>query len=108
MLIRNAVRSDAARLARVAEETFRATFGSVNRAEDMALHCRRSYGEALQAAEIADSRRTTLLAEHTGDLIGYAQMRWGEAPACVVAQRPARFCGCTCSLTGMAAVSRRR
>ena len=88
MLIRNAVRSDAARLARFAEEAFRATFGSVNRAEDMALHCRRSYGEALQAAEIADPRRTTLLAEHTGDLIGYAQLRWGEAPACVVALRP--------------------
>ena len=88
LLIRNAVPSDAAALAQVAEQTFRATFGALNRAEDMELHCSRSYGEQLQADEISDPRMTTLLVEHDGGLIGYAQLRWGDAAACVVAQRP--------------------
>ena len=50
--IRYARPSDAKRLAALAEETFRDTFGSVNAAEDMNLHCRTSYGEAIQLAEI--------------------------------------------------------
>ncbi len=88
MLIRDATRSDARALAQIAEQTFRETFAALNRAEDMDLHCRRSYGESLQATEISDPGRNTLLVEHEDRLIGYAQLRWGAAPACVVAQRP--------------------
>lgn len=87
-IIRNANPGDAAGLAQIAEQTFRETFAALNRAEDMDLHCRRSYGESLQTVEISDPGRNTLLVEHEDRLIGYAQLRWGAAPACVVAQRP--------------------
>jgi len=53
--IRYAKPSDAKRLAALAEETFRDTFGSVNAAEDMDLHCRTSYAEAVQLAEISNA-----------------------------------------------------
>jgi ribosomal protein S18 acetylase RimI-like enzyme len=46
----------------------------------MAVHCRASYGEDLQAAEIANPNMVNLLAEHEQELIGFAQLRWGSAP----------------------------
>ena len=84
-VIRKAIRSDAARLARLAEKTFRDTFGAVNTPEDMDLHCRASYSEAIQAAEISSADMTTLLSEGDGRLVGFAQLRWGRAPDCVLA-----------------------
>jgi diamine N-acetyltransferase len=82
-IIRIATRRDAGRLAEIAEQTFRATFGALNRASDMDLHCRSYYGEALQAAEIARPDGLTLLSEDEGRLIGFAQLRWATPPACV-------------------------
>ncbi|HRO86747.1 GNAT family N-acetyltransferase [Denitratimonas tolerans] len=87
-VIRSARARDARALAELAESTFRATFGAMNSAAHMQTHCRALYGEAIQAAEIADPDRETLLCEHDGGLIAYAQLRWGEAPECVVATRP--------------------
>jgi ribosomal protein S18 acetylase RimI-like enzyme len=86
--IRKAHARDARKLSEIAEATFRATFGAMNAAEDMELHCRSSYGEDIQAAEIANPGMVTLLSEHEGRLAGYAQLRWGEAPGCVCAERP--------------------
>jgi diamine N-acetyltransferase len=86
--IRVAVRADALPLSRLAEATFRETFSAENAPEDMELHCRRSYGEPVQAGEIADPMRHTLLAERDGHLVGFAQLRWGSAPACVGGQAP--------------------
>jgi ribosomal protein S18 acetylase RimI-like enzyme len=79
---------DAAALAQIAEATFRATFGATNSSAHMDAHCRESYSAALQAAELADPNMATWVAEHAGDLVAYAQLRWGTAPACVRAQRP--------------------
>lgn len=87
-VIRIANRSDAARLAQLAESAFRDAFSAVNTAEDMDLHCRTSYSEALQASEIANPQMATLLSEDDGGLVGYAQLRWGKTPACVVASSP--------------------
>ena len=87
-LIRKANRSDAERLSQLAERIFRDTFSAVNAAEDIDLHCRNSYSEAIQAAEIANPNMLTLLSEEGGKLAGYAQLRWAEAPDCVVADRP--------------------
>ncbi|HYL72161.1 MAG TPA: GNAT family N-acetyltransferase [Candidatus Dormibacteraeota bacterium] len=81
--IRKAELRDALRLAELAESTFRDTFGALNTAEDMALHCRSYYGEALQAAEIASADGITLVSAAGQQLVGYAQLRWGRAPACV-------------------------
>jgi len=52
----------------------------------MDVHCRSSYGEQIQAAEISDPGMITLLGEDEGRLIGYAQLRWGGAPGCVSAK----------------------
>ncbi len=77
-------RGDASALAALAERTFRATFAMTNSAEHMQRHCARSYGEAIQAAEIADGRLRTLLARRGGELAGFAQLRLeGQPPACV-------------------------
>jgi ribosomal protein S18 acetylase RimI-like enzyme len=84
--IRLARSGDAAALAVLAERTFRATFAEGNSAAHMQRHCERSYGEALQAAEIADARMRTVLAHRGEELAGFAQLRLaGPAPACVAA-----------------------
>ena len=89
--IRRARAGDAVALAALAERTFRATFAPDNTDANMNLHCARTYGPAIQAAEIADPRRDTFVADDGGTLVGYGQLRWGHAPACVVAARPAEI-----------------
>ena len=78
LTIRRARREDALQLAKLAEATFRHTFASVNTPEDLDLHCRTSYGESIQANEIADRNRMTLLSEHGERLVGFAQLRSGQ------------------------------
>jgi ribosomal protein S18 acetylase RimI-like enzyme len=87
--IRQATEADAAALAALAERTFRETFAQINRAEDMDVHCRNSYGDSIQAAEIRDADRTTLVCHVRDSLIAYGQLRWASAPSCVVATKPA-------------------
>jgi ribosomal protein S18 acetylase RimI-like enzyme len=60
----------------------------MNTAEDMRLHCQTSYSEAIQAGEISDSQRITLLSKDKERLVGFAQLRWGAAPDCVAAKSP--------------------
>jgi ribosomal protein S18 acetylase RimI-like enzyme len=86
--IRRAAPADAKALAELAEATFRATFAATNEARNMDLHCRDNYGEARQAAELADPGIATFVAEDRGRLIGYAQVRDGHAPACVATGKP--------------------
>jgi diamine N-acetyltransferase len=82
--LRPAHRGDARALAALAERTFRDTFAAANSTELMQRHCAGSYGEAIQAAEIADAQLRTLLAYRDGELAGFAQLRLaGPAPACV-------------------------
>lgn len=90
-VIREATRSDASELSRIAEKVFRATFGSANTAEDMRLHCETNYSERNQAAEISDPNMCTLLSEDGGNLIAFAQIRWGHAPAVVTGRSPAEI-----------------
>ena len=54
----------------------------------MDAHCANAYGETTQAHEIVDPRVDTFVCEGEAELIGYAQLRWAPAPACVVAARP--------------------
>jgi ribosomal protein S18 acetylase RimI-like enzyme len=86
--IRFAVLGDAAQLAELAERTFRGTFTAQNTAEDMELHCRESYGTAIQAGELAAADRACFVASEGAGLIGFAQLRWGHAPECVAAKFP--------------------
>jgi ribosomal protein S18 acetylase RimI-like enzyme len=86
--IRTAERRDAGALARLAESTFREAFGAANTPANMDAHCAAAYGEAIQAAEIADSAAETLLVERGGELIAYAQLRRGPSPPFVPASSP--------------------
>jgi ribosomal protein S18 acetylase RimI-like enzyme len=86
--IRRAALADAPALAELAARTFRDTFGAHNTPEDMALHLAASYGPALQAREIADPARITLVADHAGALVAFAQLRRGPAPPCVTGPTP--------------------
>ena len=86
--VRRAHRSDAKQLSAVAEATFRDSFAAMNTPEDMALHCRTSYSEVIQAEEICNPNMVTLLCERGQRLIGFAQLRWGKAPSCVMATAP--------------------
>ena len=85
--IRIASPEDSWSLAELAERTFRETFTAMNTAENLNLHCRASYGEAMQMCEIVNPDLLTLVCEEDGKLIGFSQLRWGKAPSCVVAER---------------------
>lgn len=54
----------------------------------MDAHCRGSYSEELQAAEIANPDMVTLLAQYGEEPVGFAQLRWGEAPSFVQGNSP--------------------
>jgi ribosomal protein S18 acetylase RimI-like enzyme len=88
---RRAGLADAAPLAALAERTFRATFSRFNTRENMNAHCARTYGEAIQAREIADPAIETFVCDDGVELAGYAQLRWGTAPPCVPASQPAEI-----------------
>lgn len=89
--IRPANPTDAKNLAELADRTFRDAFSEQNTPENMDLHCKASYGERIQAEELADRQYTTLVAEVDGRLIAYAQLRWGEPPICVNADTAAEI-----------------
>lgn len=87
-MIRKADRRDARQLSEIAERTFRDTFSSRTASSDMDSHCRTSYSELIQAGELENPDMLTLFSERDGAVAGYAQLRWGTAPACVAAESP--------------------
>ena len=86
--IRHGVATDAAPLAALAARTFRETCAADTRPEDMATHLAQAYGPVQQGQELADPRITTLLVEADGQLAGYAQLRSGPVPSCVLGEAP--------------------
>jgi GNAT superfamily N-acetyltransferase len=88
IVIRLASTGDSADLADLAARTFRETFEADNPAEDMAMHVARSYGPAIQHAELANPTMRCLLAEVEGRAAAYAQLREGPPPECVTGPRP--------------------
>ena len=87
--IRSAVPADAPALAELGVRTFRETFAADNRPDDIAAHLTATYGPAIQASELADPRRRTLVAAtDSGDLIGFAQLLDGDVPGSVVGPAP--------------------
>lgn len=89
--IRKATRSDAKSVARIAEETFRETFGAANTLENLAAHCHSNYSEGIQADEIASPIMVTLVAEQLEELVGFAQLRWSKSPSFVRGTAPAEI-----------------
>ncbi len=88
MTIRLGVPTDAAALAELAARTFRDTYAADNRPEDLAQHLAEAYGSLQQGRELADANIVTLLAQQGDELAGYAQLRFGPAPACVDGDAP--------------------
>ena len=86
--MRRAIAADAAALAAFAERTFRDSFADRNTAANMNEHCARHFGPDIQALEISDRSRVTLLAEDAGRLAGFAQLRLERAADCVSCERP--------------------
>ena len=95
--VRRATVADASRLSRLGATTFRETFESTNTPEDMARYLAESFTTEKQAAEIADPAGIVLLAEHRGtdgegagdaELVGYAHLVAGSAPAAVRGPAP--------------------
>lgn len=88
ILVRRATDDDASRLAEFARRTFVETFAADNTAEDMTAHVARSFGPAIQLAEIRDPATITLLAELGPHMAGFAQVRRGTPPPCVTGAAP--------------------
>lgn len=86
--IRCATVDDAALITKLGTDTFAASFASQNTPENLAKHIASAYGEEIQRRELADPAVAYLIAEQHGRLAGYAQVREGEAPACVTAPAP--------------------
>jgi GNAT superfamily N-acetyltransferase len=86
--IRRGTPDDAGWLSAFAAHTFTDTYGRDNRPEDLDLHLATCYTPERQSCELADPDVVTLLA-HVGDTAaGYAQVRRGNAPACVTGAAP--------------------
>ena len=86
--IRKADTRDAEPLSVLMEQTFRDTFAAMNTPANMRIHCRQSYSSAIQTREIRDPGMETLLSEHDGQLVGFAQLRGAACTASTQAARP--------------------
>ncbi len=87
-LIRKAEPRDAEALSALMERTFRDTFEAVNSPGNMLIHCQASYSHAMQSREIRDPTIDTLVSEHDGQLVGFAQLRGARCKASTEAARP--------------------
>lgn len=74
-MIRVATSADAVKLAALSLKTFVDAFGADNRAEDMEAYTRVAFGETQQRRELETAGIVTLLGEHDGEAIAYAQLR---------------------------------
>ncbi|MCA1642251.1 MAG: GNAT family N-acetyltransferase [Acidobacteria bacterium] len=86
--IRRGDAADASLLARLGARTFFDTFSDSTKPEDMAAYLSASFGEDVQAAELADAGSTFFVAETGGAPSGYAKLHAGEALACVGGREP--------------------
>jgi ribosomal protein S18 acetylase RimI-like enzyme len=83
MTIRRGSPEDASALAELAMRTFHDTYAEFNTAEDMRAYLERVYGVEQQTRELSDPGMITVLADSPDGLVGFAQVRRGEAPSCV-------------------------
>jgi GNAT superfamily N-acetyltransferase len=92
--IRTADARDHELLAGLGARTFREAFAPENSPQDMSAYLAESFSPERQAAELADPGTTFLIAESEGESVGYARLKLGPAPACILGDRPveiARF-----------------
>jgi diamine N-acetyltransferase len=88
LLIRRALVADALLLAELGARTFYDSFAAENNPEDISAYLEASFGTEKQAAELAEFGGIFLIAEIDGIGVGYAQLRRGETPDCVMGPGP--------------------
>src|SRR5690242_5462138 len=81
--IRSGQPADAANLAAFAARSFADTFGAANDPVRLQAFLDATYGIEQQSRELVDRDTTTWLALLGGELVAYAQLHRGAAPACV-------------------------
>jgi diamine N-acetyltransferase len=86
--VRPAVPSDALPLSQFGARTFRDAFAAENRPENLEAFLTKAYGVPQQSAEIADPSIATLIAEANRNMVGFAQLRGGVTPSCVIGPHP--------------------
>jgi diamine N-acetyltransferase len=86
--VRRATVDDASLLAELGARTFYDTFVNSTKPDDMAAYLAASFSPLIQAAELADPLSSFFIAETDGAASGYAQLRAGEAEACVSGAKP--------------------
>ena len=79
---------DAERVARLARDTFIATFAEHNTSEDMARYVNDAFALETIRAELSDPACTFIWAEERGIPAGYAKLRRGPAADCVSGPQP--------------------
>jgi diamine N-acetyltransferase len=91
MTFRRGTASDAATLAEFAERTFRQSFANANSSENMELHCAASFGVDIQGRDLSDHQQVIQIAEESGELAGFMQLRLDRPTACIDAMLPAEL-----------------
>jgi GNAT superfamily N-acetyltransferase len=86
--LRYGTAADNALLAELGAETFRDTFGEQNTAEDMAAYLAGSFSPEKQAAELAEPGSVFLIAEISGEVVGFVRLHEGERSVGVTGERP--------------------
>jgi diamine N-acetyltransferase len=86
--IRRATPADAELISTLGAETFMTSFGAQNTPENLAKHLAKAFAEEIQMRELTDPAVTYLIPEVNGRTAGYAQVREGDAPACVTGRAP--------------------
>jgi ribosomal protein S18 acetylase RimI-like enzyme len=86
--VRIATHEDVSRLAELGRETFRVTFENDNTPENMQAYLAQNFSVDQVGHEVSDPRVTFLLAEQSGNLVGYAKLRAGKPDAAVTGKNP--------------------
>lgn len=80
--------SDNTLLAEIGAETFYDSFAAENTPENMAAYLTESFSPEKQAHELADPASKFLIAESEGMTVGYARLKFGQAPSAIVGRSP--------------------
>ena len=84
--IRHATPRDNKLLAVIGAETFSDSFAAENTPENMAAYLSASFSAEKQGKELADPRARFLIAEVSGEVVGYAHLRFSAAQPVVDTQ----------------------
>ncbi len=91
MTVRRATPHDAIALAALAAASFRDTYVSVVDADAMDAYVDENFGLGAIESQLRDPRSIVLVAVSADRLVGYAQLRQAQAPACVTGAEPAQL-----------------